>query len=673
MAHQFTVNPFGTIGEFWSYSKVLSAGSSAVKRSPVGRLALEEIYIRAQPVQLRPSVRAIIKSAEAQRSLYPTSVKNLKKPNSINFLEIKTLTKTEGIAVRKALEKTDSFIFGSVAGRTAAGKRFKSKLPQPHDVDLATSSIKKFNVEFLKALPKAIKKNYKVKGERIIRKSNGETLLDVKPISRLLPNRSIITRRGYLPVSGYVNVIKAPKGSILPRLAKKKVTGALEIPTGKLIKVDGIKITGFGEQTLRKGLGTLQVLIEKNVRRAKDPQAFVNSLQIQLEALKLTKPKTIIGKFNKKRRIKTLKNALKILTSKSFQRLLEKKSPGITKEFPILRKISVAKLKKAKKLSKEQLSKKKPIKRKRVIKRKFVKKKITRKKPIKRKPTKKRKVIKKKIVKRKRIKKRKPSKLPRRRPSRIPKGRVSKIPKARPSRLPSRLTKSKIARAISKLPPKARSKLVSKLPDKIKSKLPSKIPPSSLSKLISKLPNKTVSKLISKLPSKLKSTLISKLPGRIRKTKIGKPKPVKVIKPRLKRKKVKRKKKGPGYSVLIRERGKTVRGNVPRRLLPRKVALRVRDTLIDNTVAASGKIVRGKRKVPLSRKSLLLKKPKRKIRKLRRGKTRKTRDKVVEKRKNRIDTRGEKKGLRAAKLIKNRLRIYKKKKKRKKKVKRSKH
>jgi len=167
-----------------------------------------------------------------------------------------------------------------------------------------------------------------------------------------------------------VNRIKL---SELPLTTRKAVATALELPTEKIVKVGGIKLIGFGEQTTRKALGTLQVLIEKNVRRAKDPQSFVTGLRVQLQALKQTKPKTPIGRFRKNRRVKVLQDSIKLLTSKKFQKLLESKVPTITKQYPVLAKINVSKLKKVKisaKIKRKPKTIKKPSKR-RPIKRKM--------------------------------------------------------------------------------------------------------------------------------------------------------------------------------------------------------------------------------------------------------------------------------------------------------------
>ena len=73
--------------------------------------------------------------------------------------------------------------------------------------------------------------------------------------------------------------IKGFNLSQLPKQTRTLVDGALDIKIGgKIEKVGGLRMVGFSEQTLRKGLGTLQVILERNIRRAKDPAGFVESL-----------------------------------------------------------------------------------------------------------------------------------------------------------------------------------------------------------------------------------------------------------------------------------------------------------------------------------------------------------------------------------------------------------
>ena len=364
VAADFRIDPVGTITEFYAYNKALNSVTKAARRSPVGRFVNEELYIRSQPKEIRSAVRSIIKSSKAQEAINPFNIKSIKK---VDFAEVKSLTKTEAKALSQALAKTDSVVFGSLAGRTLAKKR----LPLPKDVDLATKNISKFNKEFLDNIPRNQRGNYLIKGEKIIRKSNKEAILDVKPLSRLIPDKSILTQRGYLPVSGYVTKLAKGKESILPKLVKKPGISRLEIPTQKIVKVGKIKLVGLGEQVTRKGLGTLQVLIEKNFKRAKDPQAFVTGLQLQLEGLKALKPKNLITKAKVERKIKVISTALKILTSKQFLTLLEKKVKGILQEYPILRSIDLKELKKAKVFKGKDLLKE--LRRQKLIEKKLVK------------------------------------------------------------------------------------------------------------------------------------------------------------------------------------------------------------------------------------------------------------------------------------------------------------
>lgn len=480
LANEFLVDPVGTIAEFYSYSKALNFASKTVKRSPVGRFVQEEVFIRTQPKEIRPAVRKIVKASKVQERLNPTRLRDLRR---VDFMEVKSLTRTEARAIGKTLRQTDSVVFGSTAARTTAG-RLGKRLPVPKDVDIATRSVSDFSSKFINNLPSNLRRNYVIRGQKVIRKINRQPLFDIKPLNRLIPDRSILTRRGWLPVSGYVTRIVREKGSVLPKIKRKITAKGLEIPTRKIIKIEEIRVTGFAEQTIRKGLGTLQVLIEKNIRRAKDPQAFLISLEIQVIALRRAKPKTAIGRLRNKRRIRILSDTIRLLKSKAFARLLERKIPGITKNFPLVAKINTKRLKK---INLKQVSE-------------SVRKGVAR------------------LIKKKKIPpKRPPTKLPPKRlpPSEIPISSILKKPSKAPSIIPRVIPISRIPTKIPRRPTRVPTKLPpSKVPLSKLFKEPSKLPivPSVIP--ISRIPRRPPTRLP---PSKLPKRPISKLPKVIRK------------------------------------------------------------------------------------------------------------------------------------------------------------
>ena len=529
MGSEFVRDPVSVIAEYYVFGKTAKVIGKGVKSNPISRVILEEKFIISQPKAFRPYVRAIIKSSKVQEKLFPAK---MRKKVNVDFIDVKTLGKIEAQALKKTLQETNSVVFGSKASRVLS----KGKTKVPHDVDLATANIKTFNKKFMQNLPKKLRSEYVLKGEKILTKK-GQPVLDVKPFSRLIPDRSIFTRRGKLPVQrigkefkatrfttadskifskrvgktikelkiqskganpklkttlnkaikklqkerSFVNSNKIKSESvqriletrlsvgseIAPRLRSTLKMSDLQIPTQKPVKVGGIKFTSFGEQTARKGLGSLQALLEKNTRRAKDPSAFIESIKIQRNALKRIKPKTKLGKVRNNAKIKKLNSALKVLESKEFEALLRKRVGSALDEFPLLKKINPNKLKKAKLTLK---SKKVTRTAKKVPKRKIPKKRLSRTKVTKK-------------VKKRVIKKKKPSKVTRKKVK-----KTSRLPKKKPSRLPSRVPKSKRSR----LPKSKRSKLPSKLPKKKISRLPSKVP--------SRPPSKPPKRVPSKLP-----------------------------------------------------------------------------------------------------------------------------------------------------------------------------
>lgn len=472
---EFEINPAGFIAEFAGFAKSFQLTARAAKKSPVGRFVAEEAFIRNQPKELQKSVRAILKTSKAQEKIGFTT---RKLPKKVSFAEVKELKPVEQRALKKALQKTDSIVFGSAASRLLSGKTTKV----PKDVDLATSDIGNFNREFLKSLPTKARSDFIIKKESVVRKSSGQKLFDVKPLNRLIPQKSFITRRGELPITGRKDKVTFIKDSqlVLPQIEKKFITEQF-IPTQKLQTVEGIKFVGLGEQTTRKGLGTLQVLLEKNTRRAKDPAAFIESIEIQIKGLQKKKTKNIISRKLKEKKIRDLQKGLSVLKNKDFAKLLDKKSVGLTKNFPLISKIDAKKLKSFQKKRDKQtrdvfLD---------VDKLKFVDlgKKVR--KPFLEKPS--------KIKSASRLRK--------------------------PSKVPSKLRKpSKIKRVVSKTP--SRTKKPSRTPSKVKkpSKVPSRVP--------SKVPStiKAPSKITSSVPSRLdaaraKPLKIFKLPKLFRKPK----------------------------------------------------------------------------------------------------------------------------------------------------------
>jgi len=167
---------------------------------------------------------------------------------------------------------------------------------------------------------------YRLDGAKLNRA--GTFIFDIKSISKLRP------AEGVLPLSGFT----LPKP---PRFKRGITTSGLDVPTQRLQKFGGVKIIGFGEQTVRKAQGTLRVLVEQANRRAKDPFGFVTGLKIQVNALKRRKIKSP-GTLSKIRR---LQEAVKLLSSEQFIKLLESRVPR-TKDFAAeLRSIDVKKLK----------------------------------------------------------------------------------------------------------------------------------------------------------------------------------------------------------------------------------------------------------------------------------------------------------------------------------------
>ena len=456
LAKEFKVDPVGTLVSFRAYGKSLNILGRGIKATPVGAFAARELFLATRiPKEIRPIVRKILTAADVQRKLFPTEIRNIRR---VDFSKIKSLTKFEARTFLKTVRDTNSVVYGSAAARFLGGKR----LPIPKDLDVATANKNLFIKRFLDNLPRSSRKNYFIRGGKIIRKSNGQAIVDLKLLSGegrvLIPERSILTRKGLLPVIGFVREIKISKGKILPVIKRKPRFGTFEVPTEKLVKVKGIRFTGFGEQTLRKALGTLEVIIGKNKRRSKDPQGLLIALEVQKRALQFKRIKFPLSKIFRKRKIRILNDAINLLKSKEFRKLIEKKVPGLTKKYPLVSRINTKNLKKIL-----------PLKAKRVAKQSFNK--LARKEILALK-TEEQKIsfpeIKIKKAKSSRLRKiEKPSRLP---PSRLPSSKL------RPTKLPISPSVSNFINQPSKIPGLGKSFL--RIPPSITP--PSKIPPSKI-------------------------------------------------------------------------------------------------------------------------------------------------------------------------------------------------
>ncbi len=535
-------NPAGTIVEFFAFSKGINSIIKVGGKTPIAQSIREFRFIQGVPKNIRPQVRAILRSSKAQAKINPFKVKKTAK---ITLAEVKSLSKVEARAVVKtAIQDKSTVLFGSAPARILS----KKKTAIPGDIDIAVADIRAFSQRFIRNLPKSQRSNYVLKGQKLVRKSNGQALFDIKKLSKLIPEKGLITGKGRLPVSRLVKQFKVTKFSntqlkllkrnirlnikeikaVKPKnklqkksldralsnnrkllllankkgLKSKKVIEALEkelvlgtkfrprfikklkvtltVPTQKLVKIGGIKVVGFGEQTTRKALGVLQVLIEKNARRAKDVQAFLVSLEVQVGALKRLKPKTIIGRTRTKRKIKIIEDAIRMLKSKSFAKLIASQNPALKKSFPAVAKIKSSSLRKVnlelvRKRSRERLAKKIKLKPRATAKAR---------KQLRARAKKRAKGLKVKVKRRPSVL---PSRLPRSRlPSKFVASRIgkSKIPKRRVSKVPkSRLSRVRVAP--SRVPPLVKP---SRIPTSlIKSALfavkASKIPASRLKKL----------------------------------------------------------------------------------------------------------------------------------------------------------------------------------------------
>lgn len=584
LAREIKQDPIGLAVEFATFSKTGGSLAKSLKRSPVGFFIQKELFIARTPKKFRSSTRKILESAIVQKNVNPTKIKNLTK---IKFVKPKTLNAVEFRAVISALrsKKVDSVVFGSQSASVLSGR----KTLTPKDIDIGTSDIGIFNQLFLNSLPKKIRNQYFLRGEKLFRKGQKGNLFDIKPLSRVRPDETLFTKKGFLPVSALQKKIIFPRAkgdiipkSLLPQFKAKIVQGQLEIKTAKPVTVKGVEFVGFGEQTLRKGLGTLQVLLEKNVRRAKDPQSFLISLKVQKLSGQLSKAQ-----------LKKVNAGIRLLESKKFSKLLDGQVKGLSKDFPLVSKISGKKL--------------------RSINKQVVNKKVNQ-------------LV--KVQKTNLI----ASKLPKLKssvlPSILPKSRLPK------SKLPSRLPKSKL----SKLP---KSKLgVSKLSQIPISKIPS-LQPSKIQ--ISKTPSRIPSKLIiSKLPSVLPSKTPSKLPlSKLPLINFNKTKPQKNIRfPTIQNVKGKK----TGYLIQVRRRGKFK--SISPNVMSKSNAEKLGQFLTEHTITASYKIQKSSNLVNTKVKGL--QDLKRKFRGAKRDKRIR-----VERRTFRIDTIGEIRGLRIAKLSKS--------------------
>lgn len=319
-------NPVGTLTELYASGKVIHEVSKPLKyTAPVEKIR-REIFIAKQPVELRPITRAILESEKAQRGVTPVDINTLK---GVNLYDIKNLKGVEPKLFEKTIRETGGITFGSKAARVLSGG--ETRLPK--DIDVAVKDVKSFNVKFVKSLPKNLREQFVIKNQKILRASDKTTLADVKPLERLRPDKSLLTGVGSLPIAGFSDKITLfAEGKPTLSFKSKLVQGLYDIPTQRIKTVEGLKFVSFSEQTSRKALGSLQYLIEKNIKREKDLPDYVSYLKIQEKAMTKTEglnPKSL--KFKKLiRSIEKESKKVKVTSSKisNLERISESRLPS---------------------------------------------------------------------------------------------------------------------------------------------------------------------------------------------------------------------------------------------------------------------------------------------------------------------------------------------------------
>ena len=287
----------------------------------------------------------------------------------------------------------------------------------------------------------------------------------------------------------------------IPTIARGVKEAALEIPIQKLQRFGKVRVTGFGEQTTRKGLGTIEVLVKENVRRAKDPSSFIVGLRVQAAALR-RKPTPL-----NLARARRLEVAADILSSKEFIKLLESKVPAqVARIRETFKNIDVGKLKT---MNKAKIGRRVRETSSRLSKLEEEITRIRRTKPKNKAEAQKFKKRSKQIeteIKRFTT----PSKLI---PSRLPQSFKSILPSViKPSRIPSRIPSSVLSRIPSRTIFSGPSSIligsslipiskISGVPSRV-SRVPSSIPPSK----ISRVPSSVLSRLSKSPISKLRRT-----------------------------------------------------------------------------------------------------------------------------------------------------------------------
>ena len=613
MVSQFGTDPIGFVVEYRVFIKGVGFIGRAVKSAPISHYVVNELFIRRAPKPQQKFIRAVLNSEWAQRAINPKKVGKITSANFAKIETFKGLSKNEIKAIMKTISETKSVIFGSFVTKLVTGTKGKSGLAHDLDLatpniqvfykrfikNMPKSMRKKYKMQGQKLLRDGSKIMDVKPLDRLIQQKNVFTGKGKLPVTgfakrfkireftkvnvnylKVALRKTIKDLQALIPTKQFprVKIQKAlKKAKSLLRLAKTKglksnkvvqaleeagelgkltipklkkgLEVTLEIPTQRLTKVSGIRLIRFSEQVSRKGLGTLQVLIEKSARRAKDPQSFVTLLEVQLKSLKSLRRTPII-----KAKIRIISNALKTLKSKEFAKMLDKSVPELSKKFPLVAKINVKKLRKVnrnvvlREVKKRAVTKTdiKNIKRlskknKLTIRETLVYNKLIRKTKLTPRET----SIYKKLSKKNKltiiesnqlntlVKKAKSAGVPR---SSLPSNIPSKLVKSRlPSRLPSKIPKS---RKPSKMPSKMPSlsklfKNPSKLPI-IKSIIPisklitSRLPPS-------RLPPRRPSRIP---PSKLPPRTPSRLPPGKTTTKPPKKTKPKIFKEEQKRKKL---------------------------------------------------------------------------------------------------------------------------------------
>ena len=307
----FVTDPVGTAVEFYTFGRVLrvlgrvtKTGVKA-KETPVSQTIKEKAFKSSLPKQIKSKVNKLFRSNEFKKVINPKKIKVLP---SVDIVEATRLSRPEVKALSKTFKGSDTIVIDKVP---------KTKAPL-----IVTEDLRVFNRKFLSQLPKQIRRNYKIRGNSIVR-LDGTILFRRRSLSNLFPSGKLSS---FLKTKGGKRILIRLKPELKSKLELKKVQLAREVSKVKRKVGVPLKKVKLAREVSKAKLARLAREVSKVKRKVGVPLKKVKL--IGRETLSVINAQTI-GRVNSG--LKDLNVQFKFTKLRTKRRIRDLTSPVINK------------------------------------------------------------------------------------------------------------------------------------------------------------------------------------------------------------------------------------------------------------------------------------------------------------------------------------------------------